>query len=119
MKLYILSIDNYSQYLRDLVDNDRTLKRDPEIIRRKIEEHQQIIRDLKELKKAKPLDQNKINDLLKYHAPNYKNNAVTRTELQRHKFIEKAILPELKKLGFTGSPNDLDEILLNYPDNEE
>jgi len=119
MKMYLLNMDNYSNYVRELVDRDRLDRLDSTLINNKIKEHQEAIKELQGLKKTKSVDQDKIQELLAYHAPAFKQNAMVRSETQRIRFIEKAIMPGLKKLGYKGSPQEIDEILINWPEADQ
>lgn len=115
MKIFLLNIGDYSQYIRNLINNDRLARSDPKFINSKIEEHKQEIQRLQDLKKQKSFDRDKINELFIHHAPNYKRNAATRSDTQRCDWIERVLKPQLKKLGFKGSIEEIDEILLNWP----
>lgn len=113
MKMYLIGMDqDHSHYIRDLIDRDRLDRLDSTIINNKIKEHQKAIKDLQGLKKEKTQDDVRIKELLEYHAPNYKRNAERRLESQRIHFIEKAIMPQLRKYGFKGSPEEIDKLLL-------
>ena len=120
MYVYLHGIDDCSKYLRELITRDRISNLDPSYIASKINKLNNEIKQLNELKASNFIDINniEINKLLKYHAPNYKRNATSRTEDNRHFFIKKAIMPGLKKLGFKGSPQEIDELLLNYPEDD-
>lgn len=116
MKIYLTNMENPSAYIRDLVDRDRLDRLDSTLINNKIKEHQEAIKELQDLKKVKPGKEKEIHDFLTYHAPAFKQNATVRSETQRIRFIEKAIMPDLKKLGYKGSPQEIDELLLNWPE---
>lgn len=117
MKMYLISIDqDHSLYIRDLINKHRIESGDPKLIDQEIQKHTKIIQELRDKKKSKPINQDKIKDLLQHHAPNYKKNASDRSDSQRIKFIEMSIMPGLKKLGWKGKPIEIDEILLNWPE---
>lgn len=119
MRQYLLGLnEDQSKYIRDLINQDRLKKADPKIIDQKIEEHKQEIQKLQNIKKIKPDYDKKIQEFLTFHAPNYKLNAPHRREAQRVQFIEKAIMPNLKKWGYTGTVQDIDNLLLNWPEQE-
>jgi len=113
---YLGALDNHSLYIRDLIIKDRLDRLDHKIIDIKILEHKQAIKHLEELKKSKVSHEKEIKELLEYHSTNYKQNADVRSEYQRIRFIEKSIMPNLKKLGYKGSPQDIDELLLKWPE---
>ena len=102
--------------MRDLINKDRLDRLDHKIIDHKIKEHEAQIKHLKALKGSKKVNEDKIHELLAYHAPNYKLNAPMRTESQRFRFIEKSIRPQLKKAGSTATPHEIDELLINWPE---
>ncbi len=115
MKLYLIGLEgDHSPYIRDLIIRDRLEQGDPKLIDQEIQKLDKRIQELKELKKAKPANQDKIQELLEYHAPGFKQNAMHRTERQRFNFIEKAILPNLKKLGFKGTVEEIDNLLIDW-----
>jgi len=118
MELYLreLNIGERSLYIRDLINKDRLDRLDPKIIDNKIREHEAEIKQLKALKGTKKVNENKIQELLNYHAPNYKQNAMVRTEGQRIRFIKQAIMPQLKKAGSTATAEEIDDILINWPE---
>lgn len=115
MKLYLLSMENYSEYVRALIDKDRIELCNPEHIKIKISEHETIIKQLKDSLKGPKLDQERIKGLCEYHAPSYQENAMYREEKQRYNFIRKTIQPDLKLAGYKGDLKDIDKLLINYP----
>jgi len=118
MELYLreLNIGERSIYMRDLINKDRLDRLDHKIIDHKIREHEAQIKHLKALKGSKKVNEDKIQELLAYHAPNYKINAQVRTEAQRIRFIENSMLKDLKKVGSTATAAEIDELLINWPE---
>ena len=116
MKIFLINLGDYSIYIRDLINKDRLEKLDPKFISQKKAELKAEIKKLEDLEKTKNVDQNQIHELLSYHAPSFKQNAPFRTDAQRIKFIEKGILPELKRHGSKSTAKEIDEILLNWPE---
>lgn len=116
MKMYLLDMDNYSDYIRDLVDRDRLDRLDHNLINNKIREHEAEIKQLRALKGSKKVNEDKIHELLAYHAPRYKLQAPNRTEGERFRFIENSILKDLKKAGSTATLHEIDELLINWSD---
>ena len=114
--MYLHEQENYSLYINNLIDKDRLDRLDHKIIDHKIREHEAEIKQLKALKGSKKVNEDKIHELLACHAPNYKQNAPMRTEGQRFRFIEKSILPQMKKAGSKATPHEIDELLINWPD---
>ena len=49
--MYLHEIENYTEYLNDLIDQDRLKKRDPKVIDAKIKVKQMEIKELQDLKK--------------------------------------------------------------------
>jgi len=113
---YLGELPDKTDYITKLIDRDRLDRLDTIVINNKIKEHQEAIKDLQGLKKTKTVDQDKIHELLQYHAPKYKLQAPNRLESERIRFLEKAIMPNLKRLGFKGSPQEIDELLINWPE---
>lgn len=120
MKMFLLSQDDQSKYVRDLINKDRIKAGDPTFIDTKIKDLKKEIEKLLDLKKdSKKLSQSNeksIHEFLEYHSTNYKQNATHRTEDQRLKFIEKAILPTLEKHGSTQTAKQIDDVLINWPE---
>jgi len=113
MKLFLIGLDgDHSPYIRDLINKDRIETGDPKLIDQEIQKYTQKIEDLKEKKKLSSFDALKVEEIIKKHAPAYKENASSRSEFQRFQFIERSIMPELKKCGYKGKPDQIDELLL-------
>ena len=96
--------------------NDAKLMEYHKIIDHKIREHEAEIKQLKALKGSKRVNEDKIRELLAYHAPSYKLQAPHRTEGERIRFIKNSIFKDLKKVGSTSTPEEIDELLINWPD---
>lgn len=107
--------DNYSDWIRKACWEKLDREGDTTLINQEIKELENRIVRLKEKKKPK-VNENKIQELLAYHAPNYKLNAPMRTEGQRIRFIKQALLPQLKKAGSTSTPEEIDQILIDWPE---
>ena len=103
---------NQSQFIQEAIEDKFISLADPKTIDFKINQYQQKIQELKELKKTKNIHQETINEILNYHAPRYKIQAQSRTEKQRLDYINRSILKDLKRAGFEGSAHDVDELLL-------
>lgn len=117
LKMYLIGIDHdHSLYIRDLINKDRIEKGDPKLIDIEIKKYNEKIQDLRNKKNNKTINQDKITEILNKHADNYKQNASQRSETQRITFIARSILPSLRKLGWKGEPREIDEILLNWPE---
>lgn len=115
MKRYLEDLDiDSSKYVRDLITKDRIEKGDPNVVDPKIEWHKKEIKKLEDIKKTKVAFEKEAHEFLEYHSKNYKINATHRTEVQRIKFIEKAIMPTLKKYGYNRTPEEIDDLLLNW-----
>lgn len=113
---YLQPMIGYSEFCRNAIIKEIQLVNNDQYANDQIQYHQNKIKEWKEKKKAKPINEDKIQELLAYHAPAFKKNAEVRSETQRLRFIEKSILPTLKKLGYQGSPQKIDETLLNWPE---
>jgi hypothetical protein len=115
---YLIKIENYSQYLRDLIEKDIMEKRNPVFIKNVINQKKEEIKHLEELLSAPHPMVQKAMDLLSKHAKNFKEHAPNRTIEQRHRFIENVLLPDLNKFGLNKTVAEIDSILLNFPDEE-
>lgn len=116
-KYLVTSFDDYSSYIRDLINNDRLKKADPVFIAQKEKELKAELQKLQDLKKIKPVQDDKIQDCLKYWHDVTKNQ-VFRDDQAIIKFCEKRILPNLRKLGYQGSVEDIADTLLNWPEDD-
>lgn len=113
---YLGSLENHSLYIRNLIQKDRLERIDHNFIVQKKAELNAEIKKLDELLKVKNVDQGKIPEILSYHAPSFKQNSATRSEIQRIRFIEKMIQPQLKKYGSKSTAAEIDQLLLNWPE---
>lgn len=118
MKKFFLDLgeENSSEYIRSLIEKDIMEKCNPDFIKNQIKHKKEEIQKLEELLAAPHPLSNKINELLMKHAKTYKANAMVRTPDQRYRFIKEQILPEIKKFGFNKSVEEIDQLLLNFPD---
>ena len=121
LKMYLLNMDNYSEYLRNLIIQDRIKKSDPAFYEDQIKDLQTKIEELKNCKKecleANVLNQEEINKILEFHAHQYQQQAMSRSDQQRFNFIERTILKQIQQYGYKGSIEQIDEVLLNWPEN--
>jgi predicted metal-dependent phosphotriesterase family hydrolase len=118
MKKFFLDLgeENTSEYIRSLVEKDILEKCDPDFIKNQIKTKKEEIQHLEELLSAPHPLMGKANDFFAKHAKSYKANALVRTPEQRYRFIKDVILPEIKKYGVNKSVEEIDQILMNYPD---
>ncbi|MFX1502930.1 MAG: hypothetical protein ACFFDH_18365 [Promethearchaeota archaeon] len=108
----------YSLLIRDLITDFRIKIQDPEAIKKQIIEYQNKIKNLESLENKKNIDNSRIKDILEYHSHNYKLNATLRTEKQRFEFLKRTVLPQIKPIGYKGSLEELDDLLINWPTEE-
>lgn len=107
MKIYLMDMDNHSQYIRDLIDKDRIEKGDPKIIKAKIEEYNQAIKELENRVKIDHERNAKIQECLTVWYHTFVSQ--DRLMYERHfnlTWISDKVLPELKKLGCTHYSKD-------------
>ena len=115
--MYLHSKENYTQYINDLIDKDRFERGDPEYLKRLKQQKQQEIKDIDKLLKGPPVNQDKIQECLKYWHDVYENkNFVDKRELERS--LEKRVMPNLKKLGYRGTSQDIATLFLNWPEED-
>ena len=111
MKMYLMDMGDYSSYIRDLINKDRLDRLDKSYINSKRAELKAELKKLEDLEKTKRINQDKINECLKYWNDVFKNKTfLDDKELERS--IEKRVLPNLKKLGYTGSASDVSKLFL-------
>ena len=115
--MYLLQMENPSEYIRDLIDNDRFAKADPEYLKQKEAELKSELQKIQELKKFKPVQEDKITECIKYWHDVSKNQ-LFRDKEHLIKYCEKRILPNVKKLGYRGSTKDIAEVLNNWPEED-
>ncbi len=63
-----------------------------------------------------PSDKQEIKNIFDYLAPNYQKNMFNKSDKQRYSFIEKSVMPNLKNFGFKGTVEEVDDVLLNWPE---
>lgn len=110
--------DNYSEFVRTACWEKLQMEGDQTLLKAEKQKLQGRIKEIDGKLKGKPVDQDKIQELLAFHAPNYKESAPYRIESKRLKFIEMTILPKLKRAGYKGTPTEIDELLLNWPEGD-
>lgn len=108
--------EEYSPYVRDLIIKDQIAKHNPEIIKLEIKNKKEEIQQLENKLKSPHVFSGKANQILAKFAPGFKLQAPNRSDFHNIQFIKNKILPELKKFGFIKTPEEIKEILLNFPD---
>jgi hypothetical protein len=96
-------------YLESLVIEDRIKKNDIKFIDQQISIKQQEIKELKERKKVKPAQEDKIKECIATWKQNYENKTFL-NEFHLENSIKKHVMPNLVKLGYTGSAHDVAKI---------
>jgi len=97
--MYLHEMENYSEYLNELIDKDRLEKGDPKFLDQQIKDHEQAIKDLKVLKKTKREDSEKVKEILQF---GYKTYLKDRTEIEDRyniSWIKARIITALKDHG--------------------
>lgn len=119
IKKYFLDLGekNISEYIRNLIETDLIKRRDADFIKNQIKQKKQEIKELEDLLISPHPMMEQINLFFKEQASSYKKNAPHRTTEQKHRFIKDVILPKLKKYGYKASIEEIDQILVNFPDN--
>ncbi len=119
MKLYLIGLDkDHSTYIRELINQDRLKNCDTNFINNKISKYRNEIKKLEDLKKQGSINQEKINKILNFHAKHYQENALRRTENQKYNFLKKTIMPQIKRFGYKGTIEELDQVLLNWSEKD-
>ena len=118
MYIELIKRDNYSMWIRDRIEAGFIKEGNGNYLKYKIKEHEDAIKELKDQLENNGNKDQEIKELLAYHAPTYQQNALYRSEAQRHKFLEKSVMPQLKKLGCKQTTAEIDDILINFPTGE-
>ena len=118
MKKFFLDIgeETSSAYIRSLIEKDILEKRNPDFIKNQIKQKKEEIQHLEELLSAPHPLMDKAKKILEKQAKSYKQQAPNRTIEQRYQFIKLTIMPELKKFGVIKTVEEIDELLLSFPD---
>lgn len=112
--MYLHQQENSAQYLHDLIDRDRLDRLDSTFIDSKIEYHNNKVKEWKEKKKAKSINQEEIDKIFDFHAKRYQDQATVRSEKQCFDFLKRTVIPEIKRFGWKGTPEELDKILIDW-----
>lgn len=98
-------------YLENLIINDRLQRHDQNFLESEIKRHQEEIKILQDMKKQGPLNQDKIDECISYWKETYKNRTFL-NDVHLENSIKKHVMPNLKKLGYQGTPHDVARIFL-------
>jgi hypothetical protein len=98
--MYLHNKENYSQYINDLIDQDRLVNADQKIIDARIFEHQHEIDRLKKLKQAPQVNKDRVHEildrwLLKFNE--WRNDDTT--DQSAYMWIKNRVIPELRAAG--------------------
>lgn len=101
--------DHYSQYITNLIDEDRLARLDPIYIKKRREELQEKIKNLDHIVKSSKENTGQVREILEYSLEGYKNrnSEVLIGASQNRLWIRGSVLPELKKAGCKLSEYDV------------
>lgn len=100
--MYLHQQDTISEYLNQLINNDRLKRLDKEYINTRIKELETEISNLKELKKKPELENKKIHECVNYYYESFLNNdRLLLTDRENLFWFDKSVLPNLKREGIT------------------
>jgi len=101
--------DQYSQYITDLIDEDRLARLDPIYIKKRREELQEEIKKLDHNLKSSKENTDQVREILEYGLKGYinRNSEVLIGASQNRLWIRASVLPELKKAGCKLSEYDV------------
>lgn len=114
MYLYLHKKDNYSEYIKGLINRDRLKSADPQFINTKIQEHKKAIWELQELKKSSREDSEEVKKILEIGLTQY-NAQMDSPMPDLHSFklyLRSNILPKLTKAHC--NRYDVDSLLEMY-----
>lgn len=99
MYFYLIGMENYSFYLRELITKDLIAKGNTNILEARIKEHEKAIRDLRQFQtKAKELPN--TDQILQKCYNLYKSGHIDETDVTNiHRWIRAHVLPDLAKAG--------------------
>lgn len=102
MDLYqqIIVKENYSKFVRDACYNQLLHENNSQVIDSEIKKHEDMIKELKDRKKGKNYDKNKVNEILtKWNAIFRSSGRDTAEDYLVISWINKFIMPELRTAG--------------------
>jgi len=114
-KEYLIDMDNYSEFCRDAILDKLKLIHSDKYIDNQIIKYNNIIKELKEKKKKQTVNPDEFDKILQPHIKPYQKNANYRSQSQRFRFLENKLIKPLRKIGYKGSLEELDSLILNYP----
>ena len=118
--MYLHELDNYSQYINNLIDQDRFDKRDPSYLKSLLKEKEKEINQINQLLKESKQNPQKIQECLKTWYEVFREN--DRYALPRnlnYKWVKSRVYPELKKLGWKGKPEKILDIFSEWPEGDK
>jgi len=115
--MYLHDVENYTLYINSLIDRDRRDRRDKSYIDQRRIYFKAELKKLDDLEKTKTVDQDKIQECLQYWHDAFENKTFL-DDKELTKAIEKRVLPNVKKLGYQGSAQDICKLFLEWPEVE-
>ena len=101
IKMYLMTMENHSDYIRGLIEKDRFEQRDPTFLNQRIKDYEQKIKDIRVLKKTKRVDSEHVKEILQF---GYETYLKDRTELKDNyniSWIKARVISALKDRGCT------------------
>lgn len=113
--MYLHQQENKTEYLNQLINNDRITKLDKDYINNKIQELKIEIKELEKLKNKPALENKKIWEIVNYFYELFLNHdRLILSDKDNLFWFEKAVIPKLKREGITYyTPQDLLTIFTN------
>jgi len=100
MYLYLVGMENYSTYVRELITKDRIAQRDPKVIEAKLHDLEKQIRDLRQVQ-TKAKDQLSDVDILRKYNKIGKDQGIFEGDSSLiYKWVQAHVLPDLRKAGY-------------------
>ena len=114
---YLGELPDKTKYITNLIDKDRLDRLDSTFIKKRREELKEEIKKLDDLEKNKKiLDKKNIHDFLKKRVKHFKEVSPRSSKEDRIRFIDKTMMPELRKYGFNETPEYVEKLLLDWPE---
>lgn len=100
LKMILLQKENYSEFCRYAIIEKLDRENDQQLIDSEIKKHEDKIRELKDRKKGKNYDKNKVNEILNKYYDQFKSSGRdTAEDYMVISWINRSIMPELRAAG--------------------
>lgn len=117
-----MGIGKASRYVRDLITKDRFEQMDEKILDQREQELKDELKEIADLRKTskESLKKNKeqIHECIQYWHNLFKDR-MFKDAIDMEKAVERRVMPNLKKLGYPGTAQDITKLFLEWPEEGE